>query len=236
MASRLSPPIPNLTHLTRCLINYIANHPLIVNTTVHHPITGKPVSIESYRNFDGIELRKGLTCSVFPYASSSNVPSPGSTNVSSYYDTYDLGSEGHDVARFNIAIKYSLNEVLLGNTTSMQVPISAIYGQGQKLLTSNTKRDVILEINPGIEIIQDYLSITKYIIDDIVYKKDFPIAANSFQMMYQNVKSERWEEGDTIYFQEGVAMTLFEAYVSRGWRDILAPSYTRQPIIKTTLN
>lgn len=235
MAANLGPPIPNLTYLCRCFIQYIANHPLIINPIVKHPLTNEFIPVNAYRNFDGIEVRNGLTCSVFPYAGS-DIPSPSSTSTSAVYSPYDLGPQGHDVVRFHIVIKYSYNEVLLGKTTNMEVPASAIFGQGQKLLTSNTKKNVILEINPGIEIIQDYLSITKYIVDDVAHKNDFPITVNSFELLYQNVKSKRWEEDDTIYFQEGVSMTLFEAYVSRGWRESLIPQFARRPIITTTIN
>lgn len=237
MARFLVPPTPNLTILCRCLIQYIANHPLIINPIVRHPIKNEIVPISAYRNFDGYEVRNGLTCSVFAYpGAGGGIPSPSSMSTSAWFENYEIGPEAQDKAVFNIVIKYSYNEVVLGKTVEMSVPVSSVFGVGQKLLTSNTKKNVTLEINPGIEIIQEYLSVTKIIIDDIIHKNDFPIPANSFEIVNFNVKSKRWEDDDTIYFQEGVAMTLFEAYVARGWRDALLPLYAQRPNINTTIN
>ena len=236
MARRLVPPIPNLTIICRCLIQYIANHPLIINPVVRHPLSNEIIHINAYRNFDGYEVRNGLTCSVFAYpGAGGGIPSPNSTSTSAAFMPYEIG-QGQDIGRFHIVIKYSYNEVILGKVTEMEVPVSAIFGVGQKLLTSNTKKNVTLEINPGMEIIQEYLSITKTIIDDIVHKQDFPMPANSFEILNFNVKSKRWEEDDTIYFQEGVAMTLFEAYMARGWRESLLPLYAQRLNINPTIN
>lgn len=236
--NKLGPPLPNLTHLCRCLIAYIANHPLVINPIVAHPLSGDAIPINAYRTFDGYEVRNGLTCSVFPYpGAGGGIPSPQSTSTSAWFKPHELGQEGVDEAHFNIVIKYSFNETILGKTVTFEVPTSATFGPGQKLLTSNTKKDVILEVNPGIEIIQNYLAITKVIIDDIVHKRDFPIAAKSFELLHYNVKSKRWEEDDTVYFQEGVAMTLFQAYMARGWRDNILPLYARTtPNINPTIN
>lgn len=232
----LIPPIPNLAILCRCLIQYIASHPLVISPVVVHPLTGEKVYINAYRNFDGIEVRSGLTCSVFAYAGSSGgIPTPNSMSTSAVFAPYDIGS-GMDECRFHLVIKYSYNEVILGKTTEMQIPASAVFGVGQRLLTSNTNRNVTLEINPGIEIIQNYLSVTKIIIDDVIHKRDFPIPANSFEVVSFNVKSKRWEEDDTIYFQEGVAMTLFQAHMAKGWRDDLLPLYAQRQNINTTIN
>lgn len=238
MAQQLIPPIPNLTILCRCLIHYIASHPLIINPIVKHPLKDEFIPITAYRNFDGYEVRNGLTCSVFAYpGAGGGIPSPNSSSTSGIFRPYELGSaDSKDEAQFHIVIKYSYNEVILGKNVEMQVPVSSIFGVGQKLLTSNTKKNVILEINPGIEIIQDYLSVTKTIIDDVVHKHDFPLPAKSFEVVSFNVKSNRWEDDDTVYFQEGVAMALFKAYTVKGWRDALLPLYARRPNFNLILN
>jgi hypothetical protein len=235
--AELVPPIPNLTIISECLVHYIANHPLIINPIVKHRIKGNIVGVNAWRTFDGYEVRNGLTCSVFPYpGAGGGIPGPNSTSTSGWFETIEIGQRGQDLARFNIVVKYSYNEVLLGKTVEMKVPTSSIFGVGQKMLTSTTKKDVILEVNPGIDIIQDYLAITKVIVDDAAHKKDFPIPVKSFEVKSFNVKSKRWEEDDTIYFQEGVAMILMEAYVAKGWRDSLLPFYAQRPSFSTTLN
>jgi len=238
----LAPPAPGLTNLVRCLFIYLSNHPLFINPIVRHPLTKDLIGISRYRLHDGQEVRNGLTCSIFAYAGSQGgIPTPSSRNVSSMFEPYSLGSEGTDMAQFHIVIKFSFNEVSLNRKLNdenvVEVPAWSSFGVGQRLLTSNTKKNVSLEINPGIDIIQDYLMITKYILDDSIHRKDFPLeGVSSFEMLSQNVKSIRWEEQDAIYFQEGVAMTRFNAYISRGWRDSLNPLYLSQSNINNTIN
>lgn len=237
----LTPPVPGITNLVRCVFIYLSNHPLIINPIVKHPLTGEVVPISRYRLHDGQEVRDGLTCSIFAYAGASGgIPSPSSRNTSAMFEPYDLG-QGTDIARFYIVIKYSYNEVSLNrelmDDNIIQVPAWSSFGVGQRLLTSNTKKNVKLEINPGIDIIQDYLMTTKYILDDSVHCQEFPLEGiSSFEMLSQNVKSIRWEEQDAIYFQEGVAMTQFDAYISRGWRDNLNPLYLSRTNINNTIN
>lgn len=238
----LAPPAPGLSNLIRCIFIYLSNHPLFINPIVKHPLTNESIGISRYRLHDGIEVRDGLTCSIFAYAGAQGgIPTPSSRNVSSLFEPYDLGSNGQDMARFHIVIKFSFNEVGINRTSTnediIQVPAWSTFGVGQRLLTSNTKKNVILEINPGIDIIQDYLMITKYIIDDSIHCSEFPLEGiNSFEMLSQNVKSIRWEDQDAVYFQEGVAVTQFDAYISRGWRNSLNPLYLSRTNINNTIN
>jgi hypothetical protein len=221
---------PSLNTLTTGLFKYIANHPLIINPTICHPITKKQVSVNKYRLYDGQVLEAGLVCSIY-----ANQPQPAAT-----FEPYDLGPKGFDLGVFYINIKYSYNELTIGNTAKdpnlIEVPSWSEYGFGQSLLTSNTKRSVNLEINPGIEIIQDYLTATKYIIDDAQYFKDFPVPIKSLQIINQIVKTKRWEQDDTIYFQEGQTLVRFDAYITRGWRDKLNPLYLSETNINPIIN
>jgi len=238
----LAPPAPGLTNLIRCIFIYLSNHPLYINPIVRHSLSNDLVSIDRYRLHDGIEVRDGLTCSIFAYAGAQGgIPTPSSSNVSSLFEPYDMGSNGVDKARFHIVIKFSYKEVSLNrellDENIIQVPAWSSFGVGQRLLTSNTKKNVKLEINPGIDIIQDYLMITKYVLDDSIHCREFPLEGiSSFEMLSQNVKSIRWEEQDAIIFQEGVALTQFNAYISRGWRENLNPLYLSRTNINNTIN
>jgi hypothetical protein len=226
----LGPPTPNLKDLGRGIYLYIANHPFIISSNVHHPITKEIIHVNKFRLWDGQVLENGLVCSIY-----ADYP-----KEAALFEPWELGENGHDKATFFFKVKYSYNEVILGNQETnkkyTEVPEWAQYGLGQNLLTSNTKKNVILEINPGIEIIQEYLQLTKYIIDDIRHKKDFPLPISSIEMLSQSVKTKRWEEGDTIYFQEGQALLRIDAYISRAWRDRTNPLYTSQTNINTTIN
>lgn len=221
---------PSLNTLTTGVIKYIANHPLVINSTIYHPLTKEQVPINKYRSYDGQVLENGLVCSV--YADQSK--------AAALFEPYDLGDRGTDLGVFFINVKYSYNEVILGNTEKdpsiIEVPSWTQYGFGESLLTSNTKRNVTLEINPGIQIIQDYLSVTKYIIDDAQHFKDFPVPIKSLQILNQIVKTKRWDEDDTIYFQEGQTLIRFDAYITRGWRDKLNPLYLSETNINPIIN
>jgi hypothetical protein len=221
---------PTLNSLTTGVVKYISNHPLIVNSTVCHPLTKQQILINKYRTYDGQVLENGLVCSIYAEAS----------KAAALFEPYDLGDQGFDLGVFFINVKFSYNEVLIGNIEKdpnlIEVPAWTQYGFGESLLTSNTKRNVILEINPGIQIIQDYLSATKYIIDDAQYYKDFPVPIKSIQILNQTVKTKRWEENDTIYFQEGETLIRFDAYITRGWRDKLNPLYLSETNINPTIN
>lgn len=212
-----------------CLAQYIANHPLLTLNLVKHPLTKKPVSIERFRLYDGIEIKDGLNCAVYAHPGGSGKPS-------AMFEPYDLGSHGCDEGTFFLVIKYFYNEVAINNTVISSVPTSSRITTGGNLLTSNNHREVIIEVNPGIEIIQEYLALTKYILDDVEYKRDFPMGVSSFTMLYQNVKTTRWEEDTSIYFQEGYALVRLTGYINRGWKDILRPEYANSLNINQNIN
>jgi hypothetical protein len=221
---------PSLNTLTVSTFKYIANHPLVINSTTIHPITKEPIHISKYRLYDGQVLEGGLVCSIY-----AEQPKPAAI-----FEPYDLGNTGYDLGVFFINVKYSYNELTIGNIEKdpclIEVPSWSQYGFGESLLTSNTKKNVILEINPGIQLIQDYLTVTKYIIDDAQYFKDFPIPIKSLQIVNQTVKTKRWEQDDTIYFQEGQTLIRFDAYITRGWRDKLNPLYLSETNINPIIN
>lgn len=229
-------PRTDLTNLCRAVLQYIASHPLVINPVVKHPITGKRIYIERYRNYDGLAEQSGLTCSVFANSTDSLIPPPQTLSASAVYEPVHLGSQGADLGRFHIVVKYSFNEVTLGNIEEFEVPASAIFNIGQKLLTSNIQRSVKFEVNPGMEIIQGYLSLTKVILDDFVHRHKCPLPIKSLQVLYENVKSKRWEEKDNIYFQEGVTMLVFDAYVYKGWNDQLIPLHQQLSSTNLDLN
>ena len=226
--AELIAPLPNLNSLTQCLAEYIAKHPLLSLNLIKHPLTNKPISLDRFRLYDGIELKQGLNCAVYAHPGGNAKPSVA-------FEPYDLGAEGIDQATFYIVVKYFYNEIAINNETTLNIPTTSKITVGGNLLTSNIEREVIIELNPGIKIIQEYLALTKYILDDVEYKKDFPMGLSSFTMMYQNVKNTRWEDDTSIYFQEGYALIRLTGYVSRGWRNILRPEYANNLDINTNI-
>lgn len=221
---------PSLNTLTTGVVKYLANHPLIINPVIKHPLTKEQVVVSKYRTYDGQSLESGLVCSVYA----------DQTRPAAMFEPYDLGNQGTDLGVFFVNVKYSYNEIILGNLEKdpniIEVPSWTQYGFGESLLTSNTKKNVTLEINPGIEIIQDYLTVTKFVMDDALYFKNFPVPIKSLQILNQIVKTKRWDEDDTIFFQEGQTLIRFDAYITRGWRDKLNPLYLSETNINPIIN
>ena len=216
-------PIPSVPYVVRCVYQYLANHPLILNPPIYHPTTGEQEKIKRYRLYSGINIPSdGISVAVFPY-SRNGVPSPASNSVSAVFDPYDLGERGFDKVTYFVVIAFYYNDVVLGNQSGndelITVPESVEFGGPGNLRTSFSTKKVELEINPGMDIIGEYLALTRLVINDVQYRPQFPIAVNSFEMLYENLKAQPWEQGRNVFFQEGFAMIRLDAHISRGWRD-----------------
>lgn len=91
---------PSIRQIINSTIVGIAIHPAIKNPIIYYPVpeldgSKRPVRIERYRDYDGVELEEpGLTCSVFPFYSSRTLktnPSPRLNDKSVSYEQYTLG-------------------------------------------------------------------------------------------------------------------------------------------------
>lgn len=217
-------PIPSLTNLTYSLYKYVANHPLIINPPVIHPITEEQIHIQRYRLYPGLAPGAGLTCSIYPYAGSGDQPNPRTSSVSGLFEPHDISEHGTDHAVYHLIIEFYYNEVTLGNVSIdpdlIIVPEEAVTHPDQILLTSNETKAVDLEINPAIDIIGNYLALARYVVSDWFHKQIFPLKVKSFEVLYENIStSSNWEDNENVYFHKGLVMTRLDAYVSRGWRD-----------------
>lgn len=226
MIDLVSAPIPSLTSITRLLYKYVANHPLIINPPIFHPLSKERVRIDRYKLFNGVELQDGLTCSIYPhYQDPPTPPDPSSKNVSALYMPYNLGSEGNDHAVFHVCIKFHFASLILGNKLDdldlIRVPIEAVTHPSQILLTSTASKDVDLYINPGSDIIGDYLELIRLVIEDPVHKVAYqPLTEiDSIELIFVNLRALPWEKKREIYYHEGEALIRIDSYVSRGWRD-----------------
>lgn len=226
MINRLGPPLPSLTSLTYGLFTYISKHPLITSPPIFHPLEGGKVYIQRYRLFNGIELDQGLSCSIFPYyQEATNLPEPRTINASALYLPENMGNGTHDKAVYHIAIRFHYGNNILGNKLEdedlVYVPSESLTHPDQILLTSRTNRKVDLYINPGSDIIGNYLELLRFVITDQDYGKDFrkEMSIKSMEMLYSNIRSIAWEKDKGIYFHTGEALIRFDAYISRGWRD-----------------
>lgn len=226
MINRLSSPLPSLTSLTYSLFSYISNHPLIISPPVFHPLEGTRVDIRRYRLFNGVELDQGLCCSIFPYhQESATLPEPRTTSASALYFPENVGNGTHDKAVYHIAVRFHYSNNALGNQvddeTLIYVPSESVTHPDQILLTSRTSKKIDLFINPGLDIIGNYLELLRYVISDDEYSKDFrrQSGIKSMEMLYSNLRSIAWEKDKSIYFHTGEALLRIDAFLSRGWRD-----------------
>lgn len=226
MINRLGPPLPSLTSLTYALYLYISKHPLIISPPIFHPVDGNKVEIQRYKLFNGIELDQGLSCSIFPYyQEATNLPEPRTLNASALYVPENMGNSTHDKAVYHIAVRFHYGNNILGNKVEegelIYVPSESLTHPDQILLTSRTARKVDLYINPGSDIIGNYLELLRFVIADQEYSKDLKKEMNvkSIEMLYSNIRSVAWEKDKGIYFHTGEALIRFDAFVSRGWRD-----------------
>lgn len=226
MIDLVGSPIPSLTNLTKGLYSYIVNHPLIINPPVFDPISGKRVFIDRYKLFNGIELNTGLTCSIYAqYQDAPTPPDPASKNVSALYMPHNLGPEGNDHAIFHMCVKFHYANVILGNKSEdaslIKVPAEAITDPSQILLTSTASKEVDLYINPGSDILGNYLELLRLVIEDPSHKIFYHplIEVDSIELIFTNLKAVPWDTKKGIYFHEGEALIRIDSYVSRGWRN-----------------
>jgi hypothetical protein len=226
MIDLITSPVPSLSYLNKALFKYIANHPLIINPPVFHPITKERVEIERYKLFNGIELESGLACSIFPhYQDPPTAPDPSSHNVSALFSPHNLGPDGNDQAVYHFVIKFHYSNLILGNQVEGDditlVNREAATHPNQILLTSFSKKNVELQINPGADIIGNYLEILRLVIEDPIHKAVYQpfIEVDSIELLLINLRSVPWEKKKEIYFHEGEALIRIDSYVSRGWRD-----------------
>lgn len=226
MFNRLGPPLPSLTSLTYGLYTHISRHPLIVSPPIFHPLEGERIYIQRYKLFNGIELDQGLSCSIFPYFQDAAIlPEPRTANASALYMPENLGRGTHDLGVYHIAVRFHYGNNILGNKVEdgdlVYVPSESVTHPDQILLTSLTSRKVDLYINPGSDIIGNYLELLRLVVEDEEFSQRLKGELNikSMELLYSNLRSTPWEKEKGIYFHSGEALIRFDAYLSRGWRD-----------------
>ncbi len=216
---------PSLPYLNYALFKFLSNHPLFVEPLVVHPVTKLFVPISTYRFMDGFPLEEGLICSIFPSYSSEALTSPTSSNVSALYKPYDLGTGNHDEVMYHFVIKFQYKEVNIdgGEFSSdpelTTVPSRAVVNPRQLLLLSNETREQTLVLNPPLDIIGDYLELTRLAIGDVQHRKEFPLNIRSAEVVHTNYSSAAWSGKANSFVNEGHLLLRITAYISRGWRD-----------------
>lgn len=216
--------VPSIPYLNYSLFKFLANHPLLVEPLVFHPISKQHVPVSSYRFMDGIPLGDGLVCSIFPGFEKKDSTSPTSTAVSVLYKTHDMG-HNHDEAVYHFVVKFQFKEVNIeGSAVStdpdlITVPDRALVDPRQRLLIPSTTQEVELVLNPSLDIIGDYMELTRLALSDVQHYKDFPVKVRSVEVVHQNFGTPEWNQGLNSFISEGYLLIRMHAFISRGWRD-----------------
>lgn len=228
----LTAPVPSMTYIKYFLYVHLINHPLIINPPIYHPITGKQIKVEEWHLSNGKRLDVGkLFCSIFPYGNAIEItakvpPSPqNAASTSVAYKESSMGGSSDKEATYSFIVKYHYNESAIGqrhpNTALTMVPTEAVTHPDQLLHTSSLLKQANLFVDPGSDILGDYLELTRLAIEDRQAARQIlgPLVIDRFEVLYANLIPMPWEQEDGIYIHEGELFVRLTTHLSSGWRD-----------------
>lgn len=181
---------------------------------------------------NGVELKEGLACSIFPHSSPTDsyaLPSPTETSVSALFTNESF--DDYDTAIYHISIKlhYATTTVFVPHPNKELSKIRGIRGVGplSRYYDNDSKEEEVgLDLNPSLIIVGDYMELVRYAILDRTHTVDLPIPFNKIEVRYFNFKDAPWEKGRNIYFTEGEILLRLDTKISRIW-DINKPILER---------
>lgn len=212
--------LPTLRNIVYSTIAAIASHPIIKNPPVYYPVTTrtkteKQIKVNRFRAYDGIELiEPGLTISVFP------AHAEKSDGGAVQFKPYTLGAQNTEFlyqATYRLIISLAYQEVAIGEKTRVNYYQNHYYfpteqPHGEQVVTEEYKQylrqkdnrpldkgSVVVEINPGEDILRDYLDIMKIVLDDIRHLPPWNI--RSAQIVSYTFPTTSWLKQNTdVYF------------------------------------
>lgn len=212
---------PTVKDLVYSAIAAINNHRFIQNPIVYSPLPdnrGKynPIPITRYRTYDGKELiEPGLTLAVFP-ASSNRGESSSYTNIppnSAVFNTYEMGPKNatyqyEGIYKLVVALYYQ--EVALNESKEIvyyevkdkpEVIIeNKELARERKAKLWNPKK-LNIEINPGEDILRDYLDVLRLVIEEISIDGLMPWRVRGSQVTHYDFPTSSWSaKNENIYF------------------------------------
>lgn len=220
--------VPSIPYLSQLIFKILSSHPLLNSSLVTHPTKNKPVPIKTYRFMDGFPLEATedtVVCAIFPSFAKETPASPSSTSVSTLYKSYDLGMSGHEEVIYHFVVKFFYQEVVLPGTyiesdkELITTSKDHLINQSDLLLISQEEKEVELSINPGLDIIGDYLELSRLALLDINALSDTPIGIKSLEVIHQNYPSPKWDGDSNIFVHNGNLLLRVTTYSSRGWRN-----------------
>lgn len=215
---RYFPTVKDLVYSSIIAIN---NHRFIQNPIVFSPVPDSngrinPISINRYRTYDGKELiEPGLTLAVFP-ASSNRSESSAYINQpanSATFKTFELGPKNSKYqydATYKLVVALYYQEVALNE--SKEVVYYEVKNKPEVIIENkNIARErkaklwdpkkLSIEINPGEDILRDYLDVLRLIIEEISIDGLLPWRVRGSQVTEYDFPTTSWSaNNENIYF------------------------------------
>lgn len=216
----VGPPIPSMTYIKWYIFLLLVRHPLLISPP------GGLEKIVRWRMYNGIELRDGLTCSVYCHANLNEkeaLPRPDSQSISVFYNPEGVGSEDTDEVTYSIAIKLHNKQMILHNEAQgkelITIPMEAALHPREWLHTSDATNEIELWTNPTMDLFGHYMGLIRLALLDPIAKASVSGPEFNIEILYENHKDRPWESETNIMHHEAEMLVQVTTYISRGWRD-----------------
>lgn len=242
MAIRILPGFKDIIYSAIAMIH---NHRHIKNPIVTNPVPNAdgsftPVPVDSYRNYDGIELLEpGLTIAVFPAftAKTEKAAYSLSSMNSAKFEVMQIGPKAKDFlyeATYSLVIAVYYQEVAIGETKNI------VYFSDDKdriqveskaaLIGANRtykNEGLTVEINPGEDIVRDYIDVLRLIIEEGSKGGLLPWSIRSSEVKAFDFPTSSWlRQSNDIYFHMAYLAWDISLYVPSHFPDNYPPTNT----------
>lgn len=216
----VGPPAPSMTYIKWYVFLLLLRHPLLISPP------GGLEKIARWRMYNGIELRDGLTCSVYCHANLNEkeaLPRPDSQSISVFYIPDGVGGGDTEEVTYSVAIKLHRKQMVLHNETTnrelLRVPTEAALHPREWLHTSDATHEVELWTNPTMDLFGHYMGLIRLALLDPIAKASVSGPQFNIEVLYENHKDRPWESETNILYHEAEMLVQITTYISRGWRD-----------------
>ena len=223
----------SISTLYYSLYYFLVNHPLLNNGLVKHTLTQEPIEISQYRLMGGFPLNDGLTCSIYPLYNEDNLTSPATINTSVLHSVYQTGVSNDDQSVFHFVIDYSYRGGVnvesnnkVEDETLIKVPKNHIVFPQDIGKVSNENKLVDLYVNPSLDIVCQYLALTRLALLDVSHTWNFPLGPTytgtlgKVEILHENLPTIPWEKGTSVIDTRGYLLIRMNAFLSRDWKQM----------------
>jgi hypothetical protein len=193
----------------------------------------------------GFPLNDGLTCSIYPLFNEDNLTSPATINTSVLHSPYQIGVANQDQSVFQFIIDYSyrggvnvegINKI--EDERLIKVPKNhVVFPQDIGKVSKQTK-NIDLYINPSLDIVCNYLALTRLALLDVSHTWNFPLDPTTYtgtlgkvEILHENLPTIPWEKGTSVIDTRGYLLIRMNAYLARNWKQMW-----QFPLEKTNLD